>query len=482
MLQSSIVVEPKVSMDCWTELLDNIYGMARDIPWLREECGLILVEAVRSLQGQSQYEECAKEMIACLGRYKLVSTPFGVAIWLTVRAHYNNALPDGVWHKKDPLSKKERSRLAKILKEDHQGAGENGSDEAIKTAAAGQNPTFVWDLVLNEILSKDEQKREDGEDPTKPEFPQFWLDTVDSKLACSITKTWLILLDNLFTSTSSHERKAWGFKLFSSMIVRVPDAVLPALFSPNLMRTLINQSKQEDRYLHSAAVAALKSIQTKAQQENASALPILIELTTTNGCIDFDRVTKTKTLERILLSADDNTLKRLVRHLNSLILRPGSDEQATADNRRQVIADLLLNTVKNYNRYDDLPADAVDQDGWLKKTLEVLIEYAYFIPNQSAKTSKVPLPPVSERNRQMFQERLSSCLTRLLDVGNGSRSTFPFTIVSMIQTKSSSSKSLDLAFRADESIMETVDTASQTLDAISAKVNSVLTLLLEVSH
>jgi DNA polymerase phi len=260
------------------------------------------------------------------------------------------------------------------------------------------------------------------------------------------------------------------------MIFRIPESVLSALFSPNLMRTLINQSKKEDRYLHSAAVAALKSIQAKAQHEATSALPIFIMLTTTNGCVDFDRLTKTKTLEQLLLSADDSTLKKMVRHLNSLILRPESDEQAAADSRRQIIADLLLNTVKHYKRYRDLPADAADQDGWLKKTLEVLIEYAYFVPSQSAKTSKVPLPLVSEGNRQMFQERLSSCLTRLLDVGGGSRSTFAASIVSMIKSKLSSSKSLDLAFSADESVMQTIEKAFQTLDAISVKVCALFTL------
>jgi DNA polymerase phi len=46
------------------------------------------------------------------------------------------------------------------------------------------------------------------------------------------------------------------------MIVHVPEAALPALFSPNLMRTLINQSKKEDRFLHSAALAALQSVQS----------------------------------------------------------------------------------------------------------------------------------------------------------------------------------------------------------------------------
>lgn len=254
------------------------------------------------------------------------------------------------------------------------------------------------------------------------------------------------------------------------MIVRVPEWAIPALFSPNLMRTLINQSKKEDRFLHNAAIAALNTFQTRVQQEPSSALPIFVALTTKNGSIDSDQATKTKTLEQILLSTDDETLKKIVRHLNSLILRPESEDQVVADSRRQTIADLLLNTVKQYKRYDELSEDDIEKDNWLHKILEVLVEYAYFIPSKSAKTSKVPLPAVSERSRNMFQERLSSCLTKLLGVGIGSRSAFALMIVGMIRSKAASSKSLDLAFKADKPVLKTMEKASQTLDAISAKV------------
>jgi DNA polymerase phi len=179
-LQSSIVIDPEPSMECWNKLLDHIYGLARDVPWLREECGMVLVEAAKSLQGRKRYEECAKEMIGRLGAFKLNSTPEGVAIWLTVRSNYEQVLPDGIWHHKDPLSKKERARLAKILKENYQGAQEDGSADTLKTAAASPNPTFAWHLIFSEILRKDEQSQSDKVS-SKAEFPQFWIDTVDSR-------------------------------------------------------------------------------------------------------------------------------------------------------------------------------------------------------------------------------------------------------------------------------------------------------------
>ncbi|KAF2031109.1 hypothetical protein EK21DRAFT_64168 [Setomelanomma holmii] len=454
LLQSSIVIEPELSMECWNQLLDHIYGMARDVPWLREECGMVLVEAAKSLQGQAKHQACAKAMIGRLGDVKLVSTPEGVAIWLTVKADYEDVLPEGVWHGKDPLSRKDRSRLAKILKENYQGRSENGDSENIKTAAASPNPTFAWNLVIGEILQRDAHDKSARKDATKADFHGFWLDVVDN---------------NLFTSTSSHERKAWGFKLLSSMFHEVPDQSVFTLLSPNLMRTLINQSKKDDRFLHSAALAALTSIQARVQREPTSALPIFVALTSKNGSIEFDKITRTKTLEHILLSANNDTLKKIVRHLNTLILRPETEDEVVAHNRRQVIADLVLNLIKHFKRYDELANEAVEQDSWLGKSLEILVEHAYFVPSEGAKTSKVPLPPLSEKSRQTFQERLSSCLTKLLAVDVGSRSTFALMVVGMIRSKSTSSKSLTLAFKADRSVSETLEKASQTLDAISAK-------------
>jgi DNA polymerase phi len=153
--------------------------MARDVPWLREECGMVLVEAVRSLKGHSQYQECAEEVLSRLTTFKLVSTPEGVAIWLTIQTSYPKVLPEGTWHGKDPLSKKERPRLAKILKGNFTGESENGTEEATKSGTTNPNPSFTWDLAFLEMLHRDGQSN--GDAKNKPDFPQFWIDTVDSK-------------------------------------------------------------------------------------------------------------------------------------------------------------------------------------------------------------------------------------------------------------------------------------------------------------
>ncbi|KAF2747190.1 hypothetical protein M011DRAFT_477634 [Sporormia fimetaria CBS 119925] len=455
-LQSNALLEPSLSLEGWNKVIDHVYGMARDVPWLREECGDVLVDAIRGLDQKSDFQECASQVVQRLVSFNLNNTPEGVAIWLTVKARFENVLPPNVWHHQDPLSKKERQRLAKVLKEDLRSAG--GEDaENIKTAAANHNPPFAWNLVLSEMLRRD-QAKSSSKDTSKSEFPQFWLDTVDN---------------NLFSASASHERKSWGFKLFSTLIRGAPEQTIPALFSPNLMRCLINQSKKDVRFLHAAALASLNAVQARVQDSPAAALPIVVALTGKNGAIDLDRITRTKTLENVVALADDETLRKIVRHLQDLILRPETQDQAAADSRRQVVADMLLTMVRNYKRYEDgsLIMDE-EHDSWLRKVFEVLVEQAYFVPTAAAKTSKIPLPPISQATRKVFQERLSSCLTRLLGVKTKSPTPFALVVVKMIRAKATSSKSLKLVFEAEDNILETVDKAFEALDSIAAKGSS----------
>ncbi len=467
-IQSSIVFEPVFSLECWNLLLDLICGMAHDIPWLREECGMVLVESVQNLKASIKSQNCIGDVVKHLSTRKLLYTPAGVGVWLTIQKNYEDVLPEGIWHENDPLSKKERLRLAKILKENFHDGVEKGASTATKTASANPNPSFAWDLALFEVLRRDEQSRSMGK--SKLKFPQLWIDIVDGKISVRMYLLKLTFIENLFSANSSHERKAWGFKLLSNMMKRAPEWAVSALLSPNLTRTLTNQSKDQARFLHTAALAALRAVQARAEQDPDLALPIFEALSTKDNSIGSDRHAITNTLEQILLSTDEANIRKILRHLNSLLLRPGSEDSAVADRRRQAVADLLLSTVKHYKRYSELNENALDKDSWLQKALEILVENAYFIPSKDAKTRKVPLPPVSDRNRSMFQERLSSCLTRLFDVDINHRSAIAMSTISMIRTKSTSTESLDLVMKADKAVLNTIDEAFRSLDALSSQV------------
>ncbi|KAF2661662.1 hypothetical protein K491DRAFT_673607 [Lophiostoma macrostomum CBS 122681] len=454
-LQSRILMEPQISLGCWNTVLEHVFQMAQDLPWLREECGLVLVEVTKGLGAQPNLQQCAEAVIQRLVAAKLTNTPEGVAIWLTVRDHFNNILPTGTWHNNDPMSKKERTRLADVLKENFRSKAVNNGDANIKSGNANPNPKFVWVMVLLEMLQRDQVIKHDDTNSVKLGFPQLWTDIVDN---------------NLFNLSSSHERRLWGFKLFTTMIKTVPLWAIPSLFSPNLMRSWRNQSKKDDRYLHSSAHLAMQAVHSRVQQEAASALPIVEALTTKHGRDDVHRFSHKKVLEQILLATDDNTLKAIIRYLSTLLIRPDTQDQVAAEELRRLIADMLLNTVGNYRRYKENPPLADDEhETWLHNVLDILVEHAYFVPSEHAKRNKSPSPPFTDPTRTIFQERLSSCLTRLLSLGDGSRTPFAYFIVDLIRSKAAS-KTHKTVLDADDSVLQTIKKSFKTLDKLIAKV------------
>lgn len=280
----------------------------------------------------------------------------------------------------------------------------------------------------------------------------------------------LTLLAQLLGSNSSHERKSWGFKLFSQMIGQIPEWAFPALFSPNFMRTLLNQTTKEDRFLHTAALGVWKAIAQRAKQTPEASLALIVELTSRHGTADFKHSAKAEAVEQVALAADDDSLRKIVRHLQSLLVKPETTEQSVADHRRQTIADLLLNIVKHYKRYDELIPEFSEKDNWLRNVLSLFVEHAYFKPSAAAKARKVPSPPVSDSGREIFQERLSSCLTWLLRAAAKTQTPFGVVVVDMIRSKTAD-PAFELIFQVDESVEKTIKKAYKTFDAVKADVS-----------
>lgn len=108
--------------------------------------------------------------------------------------------------------------------------------------------------------------------------------------------------DNLFSATASRERKFWGFLLFQK-VLQDPESygkLFGSIFSHNLVRCLINHVQQEDRFLNRAADKSLK-ILVSTIESNPKLLPVVLpRLIGGHGTYNFDKVTKTKTVERLL--------------------------------------------------------------------------------------------------------------------------------------------------------------------------------------
>jgi len=188
-LQSSILFEPDLAIDSWNQLLDLIYGMARDTPWLREECALVLVQTIETLPTEAKLEPCVRALSERLVSYKLANTPEGIAIWLALQEQHASTLPANVWHDNDPLSMKNRPKLAKVLKGDIQSSLGSDESNAVKSAATNANPQFAWNTLLSKVLQMDSESATARTDASKSQFGQLWLSIVDGELLIKYMKT-----------------------------------------------------------------------------------------------------------------------------------------------------------------------------------------------------------------------------------------------------------------------------------------------------
>jgi DNA polymerase phi len=160
--------------------------LANDVPWLREECGLLLCDAVKGLSTEIMDSiRFIGPILDKLTAQKLVRTPEGVAVWLTVRSRFPefNEYPKKVWKDNNPLHSLERTSLAKVMRENYvQDQGEDKNANAKKTGSWQQSLHFAWIVVFDKAIEYAEKENPSVE-PDEKFFKEIWIEITDS--ACS---------------------------------------------------------------------------------------------------------------------------------------------------------------------------------------------------------------------------------------------------------------------------------------------------------
>ncbi|KAF2421861.1 hypothetical protein EJ08DRAFT_490206 [Tothia fuscella] len=457
LLQSAALLQTEsAKSDYWPGVLDEIYKLAGDVPWLREECGMMMCEFIKnSISPHTVNQVFAKEILIKLESHKLSKTPEGVAIWLSVQSRFPEMdLPDGVWRKADPLCSKERSNLSEAMrqsveqepvvieeKKGPKGKKSRKNEPKVKNGTWQHKPNFAWDVVLLEAIK---QK------PKASKFKQFWIELIDN---------------GLFAPKSSSERKFWGFAIFSKVVGTAPSPIIPALFTPNLLRCLINQRVESERGLHEAALEPLKKIRARVHKEPQLAAVVVESLLSGDGTIAFDRMTKSKTVEEVMGSANGDAFVEILRVLTQLIRSALTDEQKTADSHRQILADLILSAVKTHITDQAAVEGLSDPESWLNQALNTLALFGYFAPKKTATSDTVPLPPLTESSRKMFQARLSSCLAHIFTKVDDA-SPWPLSVVININSQANSSPSYRLTLEMDDLVSQSINKAHKILGSI----------------
>ena len=171
----------------WTSTLDLILQLAAEKPWLREECGYVMFAAIRDSVLPRNRPQYALTIAKKMQSFGLVKTPEGVAIWIALRSQYPDAiLPVGLWHQESPLGDKERSNLARILREATAASTTPDKDEnAAHTGQLSAKPHFAWQAIISNILSGPPPKPAGGSGSSDSSnfvtFRQFWIACVDSR-------------------------------------------------------------------------------------------------------------------------------------------------------------------------------------------------------------------------------------------------------------------------------------------------------------
>lgn len=226
------------------------------------------------------------------------------------------------------------------------------------------------------------------------------------------------------------------------------------------MRCLMNQLAVEDRYLHRMATKSAKTIQIRVSKEPAFAAAAIKGLMGSAGSVNFDQVTKTKTVEKIAVEANPDALKEIVPLLEKLIAQPGTDDSKAAASSRQSLANLLVSIVRSRASIQD------SEDGLqavLEHILNIFVQFAYFTP----KEKEGPQPAMAPQTQEMFRNRINSCLNSLI-ASQKYAATLPYTVIRKIRDAAKSGEYGKFIINIDGALSDSVKSAFKSLKKLSS--------------
>ncbi|KAI1933711.1 DNA-directed DNA polymerase [Ophidiomyces ophidiicola] len=453
-LKSLILLQPDVSFHLWTKLLHLVFDLFKKKPWLKEECGYIIYQAIISIANEKGDVRYISEIIKGLSDNGLAKTSEGVAIWL---AAMDFPLPvtftSNVWHNNNPLHSKERATIARILKQSSAPQSEQDCENDAANGSGVWNPKlhFAWDPILLKLYSAFDAEKNDHP-PKQLSFSEFWTEVVDN---------------GLFSAASSEERKYWGFLAFMKVANNAPIEAAKSIFTKNLVRCLANQLSVEDRYLHRVAQKAAKSIQTRGANDSEFTISALRGLMGPAGIINFDQVAKTKTIEKLISDAPFENISQVIIFLRDLIASPGSDDPKTVGSRRQQLATLLTLVVKSLVTKSDTSGRL---DSSIKDVMLALARPAYFVPLGEATTRSYD-PAVSQSSQEFFKNKISSCLNMVI-AGHKNASSIVYGVIQDIHKLDQNGECGKFVIEMGPDISDSIDAGFQILKKIHHKASS----------
>ncbi|KAI9789864.1 MAG: DNA-directed DNA polymerase [Piccolia ochrophora] len=443
-LKSRVLFEGSVSETAWSRILDLTFDLARKKQWLREECGWIVFENLQTLQDISNGEGLMMTAIERLCVNDLALSPEGVAVWLSSLELFPGLRqPKDPWHHRDPMSVKNSTKLARVLKECSsatQEATESHSSTQQRSTWASK-PHFVWDVILRSLYK--DKSHAHGESRGHTSFASFWTTAID---------------ESLFSASASKERKHWGFLLCSNVFREAPEGCIAHVFTRNMMRCLINQLCDKERYLHRAALKSMKDLQSRATSSPQIVPHVIRGLESGNGVYNFDQMTKTKTISTLLTRTDEVGMEGVVHAFDDLIQQLKGDDLKIVESSRQAFADQIMFALRNRT------IDA--SQTWIYSLLKMFARFGYFATDLNEAHERTPL---SDASRNMVRTRLSSCFAHLISKRTTKDTVWPYKILRYLRRLEKQPEKWSLVIEFDPHVEKVRLATLKNLKALDVK-------------
>ncbi|WFC98442.1 DNA-directed DNA polymerase [Malassezia yamatoensis] len=395
LIRSALLYKPSSSLAVFKRVFEVILSIASTKTWLSEPCGYVLMELIEPLADKSEscleWAHFALQFAAqrvCASQHL---SPPSLALIMTLAqidpeifndAHVNMPLKSF-----EVLAPSNLPILARTLREAAPLFLEADATQPTGGTWATKVP-LAWDLLLAKYFSGVESKN-------SAPFADFWRMVVD---------------ESLFANQASPERKSWGFQILHRSLERAPQDLLPFLFTPNLMRTWVNQLSGKDRLLHSMALKTVEYVSRAVKRSPTAGVALVTQLLGEHGRQDFDKVTHTKTIESILSSLDQAGIQRYLEHLRNVAYQVNkSDSVLHVTTQRQWAADQMLALVRS----NLIPKS----DEWLYDVITFLTAFGCFevVKTPTSRKSVLTAPSVAfhEQTQALYRLRLQACLTEL---------------------------------------------------------------------
>ncbi|KJA27489.1 hypothetical protein HYPSUDRAFT_35394 [Hypholoma sublateritium FD-334 SS-4] len=384
------------SAESFLQIVSQLLELGEKRSWLRESAWFAISLATEALHhSDTEWKEDALEkLLELLFQINANWSTEKIAVALKLQDYYPQrdwkTLLSSTFKNPDLLSSANLATISRILKES---TGEVGQKDSVQAPSGTWKPqlNFAWDIILDQMLPGP-----NSHVLPKGSFQDFFKIVVD---------------ESLFSSTASAQRKLWGFQVFQKSLRKVDENTMPTLFTKNFMRSWINHLSKKDRYLHKVAQRTAAEVQAFVNDKPQLGFALILQLTGPHGSQQFDKLTKTKTVESILPFLEAKGIQSYIDHLFSLIDEPdkkAADLSAT-NARRAWIIDQLGVLIRN----GKIPKE----DYWIQSILNWLVVNGLFVVKKKSSRVSIPhaihTPAFSDELRRSCRNKLLTCLSDL---------------------------------------------------------------------